>query len=285
MATAVIDEALRNSVAVGGNPDHTAILDNFPWGNCDKPQQLGALVLASEGCRDAALAYETPFISGKDSLNNDYRVGDTSHSIPPTMLISALAIVPDVRAACSMDLKAPGHTLILLGETTADLGGSHVARLTGATGLTVPPVDLERAPRLLAALHALIADGRLAACHDLSEGGLGVAAAEMAFAGDVGARLDLSVIPTAGSLDMGRRLFAESPTRFLLAVEPDQLAAVEAGLAKFPHARVGETTDSHQLVVDDGANNVLRLDLEALRTAFTAPLDLDAESVEAGGAS
>jgi phosphoribosylformylglycinamidine synthase len=184
-----------------------------------------------------------------------------------------------------MDLKAPGHTLILLGETTADLGGSHLARLSGAIGLTVPAVDLERAPRLLAALHGLIADGRLAACHDLSEGGLGVAAAEMAFAGDVGARLDLSAIPTAGALDLGRRLFAESPTRFLLAVEPDQLAAVEAGLANFPHARVGETTDSRQLVVHDGADNVVRLDLEALRTAFTAPLDLDAESVEAGGAS
>ena len=88
MALAVIDEALRNSVACGGDPEHTAILDNFSWGNCDKPDRLGALVLASRGCYDAAMAYSTPFISGKDSLNNEYRVGDETIAIPPTLLIS-----------------------------------------------------------------------------------------------------------------------------------------------------------------------------------------------------
>ena len=93
MAEAVIDEALRNVVAVGGDPDRTAILDNFSWGNCDKPDRLGALVLAARGCKDAAVAYGTPFISGKDSLNNEYRVGDQTLSIPPTLFVSAVALV------------------------------------------------------------------------------------------------------------------------------------------------------------------------------------------------
>jgi phosphoribosylformylglycinamidine (FGAM) synthase-like enzyme len=269
-------------VAIGGDPREASVLDNFSWGRVDKPENLGDLVEACRACYDGAMAYGAPFISGKDSLNNDYRVGDTSRSIPPTLLITALAIVPDVRATCSMDLKAPGHTLILVGETTADLGGSHLARLCGTWGRTVPPVDLEQAPRLLGAMHDLVAAGRLAACHDLSEGGLGVAAAEMAFAGGVGAHLDLAAVPARGTLDVGRRLFAESPTRFLLEVEDDQLAAVEAGLQGFSHARVGTTTDGTELVIDDGDVPVLRADLESLRSTFTAPLDLDAES---GGAT
>ena len=94
-----IDEALRNAVAVGGDPEHTAILDNFSWGNCDKPDRLGALVLAAKGCYDAAVAYGTPFVSGKDSLNNEYRVGDRDALDPPhALLITALARVPDVAA-------------------------------------------------------------------------------------------------------------------------------------------------------------------------------------------
>src|SRR5258705_172947 len=104
MALAAIDEALRNAVAVGGDPERTAILDNFSWGNCDKEDRLGSLVLAAQACKAAALAYGTPFISGKDSLNNEYRVGGGNRLIPPTLLISALAIVPDVARTASMDL-------------------------------------------------------------------------------------------------------------------------------------------------------------------------------------
>jgi phosphoribosylformylglycinamidine synthase len=117
MALCAIDEALRNAVAVGGDPTQASILDNFSWGNCDKPDRLGALVLAARGCYDGALAYGTPFISGKDSLNNEYRVGGETLAIPPTLLISALAPVPDIARAQTMDLKRAGNRLYLVGQT------------------------------------------------------------------------------------------------------------------------------------------------------------------------
>ncbi len=293
MALAVIDEALRNVVAVGGDPAQASILDNFSWGSCERPENLGDLVEACLGCHDAAMAFRTPFISGKDSLNNDYREGGRTVSIPPTLLISALAIVPDVAHACTMDLKGAGHELLLVGETTAALGGSHFARALGATGSEAPLVDLATAPRLLAAVHAAISQGLVLACHDLSDGGLAVAAAEMAFAGDTGVELDLGRVPCgglhtgtsagthagshAGTPDAGRRLFAETPSRFLLEVRPAQRAAVTALLAGLPHAVVGRTVADRALVVTDGGRPVLRQDLPSLRAAFLATLDLDRE--------
>src|SRR5205085_4585144 len=105
MAASVIDEALRNVVAVGADPRRTALLDNFCWGDTDRPEVLGSLVRAAEGCRDVALAYGMPFISGKDSLNNEFRAGDRTIVIPPTLLISAMGRVPDVRRCVTMDLK------------------------------------------------------------------------------------------------------------------------------------------------------------------------------------
>jgi len=277
MTLHAIDEALRNVVAVGGDASRASILDNFSWGNCDKPDNMGDLVEACRACYDGAMAYGTPFISGKDSLNNDYRVGDASHSIPPTLLISALAPVDDLRNTATMDLKAVGNTLVVVGESGPELGGSHLARHLGELGAEAPPVDLSLAPRLLAAVHGAVAAGDLCACHDLSEGGLGVAAAEMAFAGCVGAELDLAVLPTRGDVDALRRLFAEGATRFLIEVQPTRLDALLARLSDLPHAIVGRTIEQSLLVVRDGSTELLREPLEALRQAFTAPLDLDRE--------
>ena len=126
MALACVDEALRNVVAVGGDPRQTAILDNFCWGDPRQPDRMAGLVRAAAGCYDAALAFGTPFISGKDSLNNEYRDASGARTpIPPTLLITALAIVPDVRRAVTMDLKEPGNYVYLVGETRDELGGAH----------------------------------------------------------------------------------------------------------------------------------------------------------------
>jgi phosphoribosylformylglycinamidine synthase len=277
MALMVVDEALRNVVAVGGDPDRTSILDNFSWGRCDRPENLGDLVEACRGCYDAALAYRTPFISGKDSLNNEFRDGARTISVPPTLLISALSIVPDVGLVASMDAKAPGHELVVVGVTGPELGGSHVAHALGATGAEVPLVDLALAPRLLATVHAAIARGLVAACHDVSEGGLAVAAAELAFAGDVGLELDVARLPVRGAPDLGRRLYAESPSRFLLEVEPDQRDALFALLGDLPHAVIGRTVDEPVLVIRDDGRPVVRETLDALRAAFLRTLDLDGE--------
>jgi phosphoribosylformylglycinamidine synthase subunit PurSL len=272
MALASIDEALRNAVAVGGDPERTAILDNFSWGNCEKPDRLGALVLAARACLDGALAYGTPFISGKDSLNNEYRVGERTLAIPPTLLISALAIVPDVGKSVSMDLKQPGNLVYLVGRTRPELGGSRYLALLGLEGGTVPAPDLAEAPRILRDLHAAMAAGLVRSCHDLSEGGLAVAAAECAFAGRNGLELDLAAVPCAplptGYDGLATRLFAESCTRFLVEVETGRREAFERALAGVPCALVGRVvSEPHLRINDDAGSALISLPLEELRRA------------------
>ncbi len=278
MAEAVIDEALRNVVAVGGDPSRTAILDNFSWGNCDKPDRLGALVRASQGCYRAAKAYGTPFISGKDSLNNEYRVGERTIAIPPTLFVSALALVPDVARTTSMDLKRAGSRVYLLGTTAPELGGSQYLELLGREGGRVPRPDLSLAPRLFAALHAAIAQGQVLACHDLSEGGLAVAAAEMAFAGELGMELELARVVLTGGDASGNsastfdpdsaRLYSESCSRFLVEVAEGSAASFERALAGLPCAQVGRVVETKRFAAR-GVNGkpLFDLDLEELRRA------------------
>jgi len=202
MAAAAIDEAVRNVVAVGADPSRTAILDNFCWGNVNDPKVLGALVRTAEACRDVAVAFGTPFISGKDSLNNTYagKHGERL-DIPHTLLVSALGRVQDVRKCVTMDLKEPGNDLYVIGLTRDELGGSHLYAVTGRSGGDVPKVDLQLAPRVFAAVHRAITEGLIRSCHDLSEGGLAVSLAEMAFAGGIGADVTgLSQLPGADGL-------------------------------------------------------------------------------------
>ncbi len=273
MAEAVIDEALRNVVAVGGDLDHTAILDNFSWGNCDKPEQLGALVLAARGCQRAALAFGTPFISGKDSLNNEYRVGDRTLSIPPTLLVSALAVVPDVARATSMDFKRAGSRIYLVGRTKGELGGSHFLDLRRLDGGRVPRPDLALAPRTMRALSRAIWSGSVASCHDLSEGGLAVAIAEMCFAGELGAAIELAQVPV-DSLDRSydpdsARLYSESCSRFLVEVAEGRAHEFEKELAGLPFASIGKVTSERRLAVrGTGGDLLLDVGVEELRQAF-----------------
>ncbi|HYW78431.1 MAG TPA: phosphoribosylformylglycinamidine synthase subunit PurL, partial [Thermoguttaceae bacterium] len=185
MAASAIDEAVRNCVAVGADPTRIAILDNFCWGTTDRPETLGSLVRAALACYDMAVVLKTPFISGKDSLNNEFRPegADQPISIPPSLLISAMGQVDDVSRCVTMDLKESGNYLYQVGTTRNELGGSHFALVHGLSGGQVPRVDAETAKEMFAALHNAIDAGLVRACHDLSEGGLAVAIAEMAFAG------------------------------------------------------------------------------------------------------
>jgi len=187
MAWAAVDEAFRNVVAVGADPDQVAILDNFCWGNPNMSDRLGSLVLASKGCHDAAVAYGAPFISGKDSLNNEYTDSDgTRHAIPGTLLISAIAAVPDVTKTVTMDLKQVGNFLYVIGETRPEMGGSHYNRIQSLTDGTVPQPNPESL-KVMRALHKAIQTGLIQSCHDVSEGGIVVALAEMCIAGELGA--------------------------------------------------------------------------------------------------
>ncbi len=280
MAASAIDEAMRNCVAVGADPSRVAILDNFCWGDCENSQTLGSLVRAALACHDLSLVLETPFISGKDSLNNEFSYVDADGTkqtiaIPPTLLISAMGQVEDVAQCVTMDLKAAGNRLYLVGNTNEEFGGSHFSLVNNLTGGAAPAVDAELAKQTFAALHQAIRQGTVRSCHDLSEGGLAVAAAEMAFAGEVGASLDLSKVPTsAESVGAVGRLFAESNTRFLCEVRPEDATAFESQLAGIPFACVGETTSETRLQIDEatGGKTLVDAELAELKSAWQSPL-------------
>ncbi|MFN0205324.1 MAG: phosphoribosylformylglycinamidine synthase subunit PurL [Planctomycetota bacterium] len=271
LAESSIDEAMRNIVAVGGDPDRTAILDNYCWGNCDKPDRLGGLVRASEAARDLAIAYETPFISGKDSLNNEYRAGGESIPIPPTFLVSAISIIDDVSICTTMDLKQAGNALVLVGFTRDELGGSHLHHVRNVSlGRRAPRVDASLGKAALRGVARAIREGIVRSCHDLSEGGLAVAAAEMAFAGGLGATIDLHQVPlelgTPERLDI--KLFSESNSRFLLEVSKNHLQQLKAALLGVRHAVIGEVTNTPQFQVNTGNRTLFDIHIEELRKAY-----------------
>jgi len=291
MAASAIDEAVRNCVAVGADPARIAILDNFCWGYTDRPETLGSLVRAALACHDVAIALGTPFISGKDSLNNEFSYVDAQGhkrtiAIPPSLLISALGQVDDVRRCVTMDLKESGNPLYLVGMTRDELGGSHLALVLGIDGGAVPRLDAAAARQTFLALHGAICDGLVRACHDLSEGGLAVAAAEMAFAGQRGAQLALDRVPadlatTAGPRHetVARLLFSEANSRFLCEVPAAEQAAFERQMNGIPHARIGQVTaDTRLLITDtrDGAEplTVVSAEGSTLKQAWQAPLRL-----------
>ncbi len=283
MAASAIDEAVRNCVAVGADPKRIAILDNFCWGDCQKPDTLGSLVRAALACRDMAVELGTPFISGKDSLNNEFRYptaggGTQSIAVPPSLLISALGQIDDVAQAVTMDLKEPGNLLYQVGLTKDELGGSHFAAVADLTGGSVPKVDAAAAKKLFAALHQAISTGLVRACHDLSEGGLAAAAAEMAFAGGLGAKISLAGVPHDKAIAPSDAvlLFSESNTRFLCEVRHDCAAKFEAILAGIPHGRIGEVTGGDRLEIvglpAHGERVVISAAIGELKHAWQEPL-------------
>ena len=273
MAVSAIDEAVRNIVACGGNPERTAILDNFCWGNTDRPETLGSLVEASRGCYDAAMALGTPFVSGKDSLNNEFRTGDGTLSIPPSLLISSLAVVEDISCSVTMDLKSPGNCLVLVGATRSEMGGSHFAKFTGCGG-EVPLLPPEAAD-IHRAMHQAIQSRLVRSCHDLCEGGLAVAAAEMAFSGGVGAVIRLESV-AGDTREESELLFSESNCRYLVEVTPENLDAFLACFDGLPIAQVGETgaTEVLEVTGQDG-KVVLSESLAELKSAWKEPLIFD----------
>ena len=272
MAATAIDEAVRNAVAVGADPKRIAILDNFCWGNVNDPAVLGSLVRAAEACRDVALVFGTPFISGKDSLNNEFRSSDRRISIPGTLLISAMGLVHDVRQCVTMDLKEPGNDLYVVGVTKDELGGSHYSLVTGQSGGAVPRVELELAPKVFAAVHAAITKGLVRACHDPSEGGLAVALAEMAFAGGVGA--DLTGLKGVGEgISDTARLFSESPTRFIMEVRPADATALKEVFGGVPLVKIGTAVKEPRLrIAGENGEWLIWSKLDELKEAWQKPL-------------
>jgi phosphoribosylformylglycinamidine synthase len=271
MALAGIDEAIRNLICVGGRADRIALLDNFCWGNCTRPETLGSLARAAQACYDGAIAFDAPFISGKDSLNNEFACEDgRTISIPSTLLISAISIVDDVNKCVTMDAKGASNLLFIVGETKNELGGSHYYKINGCLGADVPKLDLKMAPKIAKRISDAIGKGLVVSCHDCSEGGLAVALAEMAFAGGRGIEADLRGLPK--SKDAWRtdtQLFSESNSRYIVEVEPENYDAFAKLMLNLPFGQIGKVTEEKTLIIKaENGKTVIESDIGSLKRAW-----------------
>lgn len=267
MAFAVIDEAIRNAVAVGADPERIAILDNFCWGDPKRPETLGSLVEAARGCHDAALLFRNPFISGKDSLNNEYMGADgQSHAIPPTLLISALGMMDDVSKAVTMDLKEAGNEIYVVGKFEPVFGGSHFGLVTGNAHGQVPTVH-EITPKVYRTLHKAIDNGIIRSAHDISEGGLAVAAAEMCIGGRLGIKIESNLWDDITSV-----LFGESTGSLLVEISPNNKEAFLKLFEGLPIYWLGQTTQKQSLQALFHGFTVLDVPISDLVKAWNTPL-------------
>jgi phosphoribosylformylglycinamidine synthase len=281
MTACAIDEAVRNAVAVGANLDHLAGLDNFCW--CDPVKsaktpdgeyKLAQLVRSNMAIYDYTTAYGVPCISGKDSMKNDYSIGKTKISVPPTLLFSVIGKISDVRQAVTMDAKRPQDLVYILGETRDELGGSEWFASQGFIGNKVPRVDAPKAVKLYRALIKAIAAGLVASCHDCSDGGLAVALAETAFAGGLGMNIDLKDVPYSGPKRDDYVLFSETASRFVVTIAPKDQRRFEKMLSGNPAREIGFVSGDGLLQISGLKGElIVKEKISKLKDAWQKPLN------------
>jgi len=251
MAAAAIDTAVRNAVAAGASRDYLAILDNFCWSTSDTPERLYELKEAARACYDIATAYGTPFISGKDSMFNDFRgytaSGEKIHiAALPTLLVSTLGVVEDVSKSVTLDFKRVGDLAYLIGETNDELGGSEYYSMLGEVGANVPKVDVKKNAAAYDALSGAISKGLVASALGVGRGGLAVALAKSSVAGQLGVQADLSKLPGNAKRD-DSVLFSESQGRILVSVRRSAQKEFEDALQGVALAHIGEVIQAHEV--------------------------------------
>ena len=280
MVACVVDEAIRNIIAVGGRLGHIAGLDNFCWPDPivsdktpDGEYKLAQLVRACKALYDYTTAFGVPCISGKDSMKNDYKMGKYRISVPPTVLFSAMGKIDDVEKCVTMDAKSPGDIVYVLGVTRNELGGSQYFAAHGSVGNSAPSVNSEEAIRLYNALSSAIENGLVRSCHDCSDGGLGVALAETAFAGGLGMRIDLRAVPVQNLDRDDFILFSESQSRFVVTVSREKKNAFAKALAGNVLAAIGEVAaDTRFEAVGLSGEVMIGADVNDLKEAWQKPL-------------
>ncbi len=280
MTACVIDEAVRNAICVGGRLGSLAGLDNFCWPDPvesaktpDGQYKLAQLVRSNKALYDYCTAYDLPCISGKDSMKNDYMIGEVKISVPPTLLFSVIGRIDDVRKAVSMDAKRPGDSVYVVGLTKNELGGSEYFAHHGFIGNSVPQVDTQQARKIYEALAEAIDRRLLASCHDCSDGGLGVALAETAFAGGLGIKADLAAVPAEESMRKDYLLFSESQSRFVVTVPARKAKEFERLMAGQPFGKIGKVQKSPILLLKNGKRDIVSADIFALKKAWQRPLN------------
>jgi phosphoribosylformylglycinamidine synthase II len=265
MGQACVDECVRQLIGSGANPDRIAILDNFCVGNPDAEEELGSLVECIKGMSEVALAYGAPFVSGKDSFNNYFETEDGPVSIPVTLLVSGFGVVEDQGHITGSSLRGADSVLFLLGTTENALGGSVFARVNGVTGQPVPRTNSELNLALYRAYYEAIKKDFILATHDVSEGGLVVAAAEMGFTAKHGIHLELP----DDDVPLSAHLFSESTGRFIIEVDADKADEVTAHFGDLPCVRLGVASEAHgALRINRAGESVLDEDLNQLKSLW-----------------
>jgi phosphoribosylformylglycinamidine synthase len=280
MAAASVDEAVRNAVAVGGEPGKLAALDNFCWpdpveseATPDGQYKMAQLVRANQALYDICLAYGLPLISGKDSMKNDYGRGASKISVPPTLMVTVVGPIADAKKTATIDFKSAGDLVYVLGATKEELGGSEYFAMLEAVGNGVPRTDFATNLALYNRLHVAIGAGVLRSVHDCSDGGLWTALAESAIGGRLGFDDEAGLAPQDANVSDAALLFGESQGRFVVSVAADKAAAFESALAGSPVARIGTVTATETLAVRRGGATLVETSLTEAFAKWRRPLD------------
>jgi phosphoribosylformylglycinamidine synthase len=304
MAQCAVDEAVRNAVCVGADPDTLSLLDNFCWpdpvfsdSNPQGKRYLAELVRCCQGLYEAVLAFGAPLISGKDSMKNNFDDGNLKLAIPPTLLVSCMGRVPEARFARSMEFKKAGDLIYILSAGVLGLAASHYEEFNGWQSIMLPELDLDRAPTMYRRLHIAIKSGWIRSAHDVSEGGLAVAVAESIIGSKLGASLDIGeyhqylsdlykergtqafrswdFVTRADSL-----LFGEGPGHIVVSIDKANQAEFERHFEGLTVIKIGEVVNEQMLTIIDGElpgseKELITLSSQALKTAWETPLPFD----------
>lgn len=297
MAICAVDEAVRNAVCVGADPASITLLDNFCWPdpiestrNKDGQYKLAQLVRTCEGLAEAVYAYQTPLISGKDSMKNDFDDNTVRLSIPPTLLISAMGRIPHAEQAISMEFKSCSDLIYVLCAGGLGLAGSQYAELQGWHSAMLPKIDLKKSAELYRRMHTAITSGWVKSCHDISEGGLAVALAECVIGSGLGADIHMNVVrdtalvyspshvgPNAQMLTRDDfALFAEGPARLIVTIQPELREEWEHLWSGFSCNMIGEVVQNDALTFkNDDGSTVLSTSAQEMAAAWKTPLPFD----------
>lgn len=269
MGKGTVDECVRSLVVSGANPDKIALLDNFCVGNPDNLQELGMLVETCKGMAEAAEAYGAPFVSGKDSFYNYFETDDGAVSIPTTCLISGMGVLDNESNVTGSSVRRSDSLIAVIGRTDSAMGGSVYARIKSQTGNKVPETNFDEALSSYRSFHQAVSEDLVLAAHDVSEGGLAVAAAEMAFSMIAGMEIDLGALPVNGDLNNVEKLFAESPSRILIECESESIDRIQEIFSESAFAVIGRTESSHKSLrfKSDGVN-ILDNEIESLKETW-----------------
>lgn len=273
MAASTIDTAIRNAVVTGANPDSLALLDNFCWCSPNDPIRLGQLKETAKACYDYAVAYDTPFVSGKDSMFNDFSGFDENgkpikYSIPPTLLISSFGVIDNIEKTISLDAKKSGDIVYLLGETSDEIGGSEFALANNIETDSVPAVNTEKNKKLYKAYYKAVQKNLIASGISIHRGGLLVAAAKKAIGGMLGVQLSLKKLPGNNTRN-DFALFSESQGRILITVAKQNKDMFEKIMKGVAYKTIGKVTKEQTLTItDELGKEIVHIELDILQKSY-----------------